>query len=132
LGIYASAGTTIIRVSSSSAIEKGDGLPRGNLQPELKIMAKKTEPKIKTTAPAKKATKPAAKKKTATAKAKPGAKVTQPKASAYTQDDVALRAYFIAEKRRNHGLPGDEHGDWVEAVRQLAEESAKPKKTKKA
>ncbi len=100
-------------------------------------MAKKTEPKTKTTAPAKPATKPVAKKKPAAPKAKPVAKAAKPAAKpvspAYTQDDVALRAYFIAEKRQAHGLPGDEHGDWIEAERQLAEEAKKKKpKAKKA
>ena len=32
---------------------------------------------------------------------------------------VALRAYFIAEKRRSTGAPGDQLGDWIEAERQL-------------
>jgi hypothetical protein len=95
-------------------------------------MAKKTETKTKAAAPVKKAAKPAAKKKPAAAKAKPAAKTTKPAAPAYTQDDVALRAYFIAEKRRAEGLPGDEHGDWVAAERELAQESAKKKKAKKA
>lgn len=95
-------------------------------------MAKKTETKTKAAAPAKKAAKPAAKKKPAAAKSKPAAKIVKPATPAYTQDDVALRAYFIAEKRRADGLPGDEHGDWIEAERQLALESTKKKKAKKA
>ena len=40
----------------------------------------------------------------------------------FTQDDVALRAYFIAEKRQAKGHAGDEHGDWIEAERQLRTE----------
>ena len=95
-------------------------------------MAKKTETKTKAASPAKRTAKPAAKKKPAAAKAKPAAKTAQPAAPAYTPDDVALRAYFIAEKRRGEGLPGDEHGDWVAAERQLVQESAKKKKAKKA
>ena len=108
-------------------------------------MAKKNEPKSKPAAPAKRAVKPAAvKTKTVTAKetapvreiapakAKPAPKATKPKAPAYTRDDIALRAYFIAEKRQAHGLPGDEHQDWVEAERQLATESKRPKKLSKA
>ena len=39
-------------------------------------------------------------------------------------DDIALRAYFIAEARRNRGEWGDETGDWVEAERQLRAEAA--------
>jgi hypothetical protein len=108
------------------------GLPRA-ISKLLKIMAKKTEPKSKPATPAKRAIKPAVEKiKTVTAKAKPAARTTKPKAPAYTQEDVALRAYFISEKRRAHGLPGDEHQDWIEAERQLAAEAAKPKKTAKA
>lgn len=108
------------------------GFPGQSPNP-LKIMAKKTEPKSKSATPAKRAIKPAAEKtKTVTAKAKPAARTTKPKAPAYTRDDVALRAYFISEKRRNQGLPGDEHQDWLEAERQLATETTKPKKALKA
>lgn len=96
-------------------------------------MAKKTDTKSKPAVPAKRATKPAAvKTRTVTAKAKPAIRATKPKAPAYTRDDVALRAYFIAEKRQAHGLPGDEHQDWIEAERQLAAENTRPKKTAKA
>jgi hypothetical protein len=45
---------------------------------------------------------------------------------------VALRAYYISEKRRFNGLPGDEHQDWLEAERQIAAEFAKKKTPKKA
>lgn len=99
-------------------------------------MAKKTETNTKPAAPAKRAAKPTAKVKPAVvkpaaAKAKAPAKTTKPKAPAYTLDDVTLRAYFISEKRRAEGLPGDEHQDWLEAERQLAAET-RPKKAKKA
>lgn len=40
----------------------------------------------------------------------------------FSHDDIALRAYYIAERRRNLGLPGDSHSDWVEAERQLLSE----------
>ena len=40
-------------------------------------------------------------------------------------DEIALRAYYIAEHRRNLSLPGDELGDWVEAERQLRKEAAR-------
>jgi hypothetical protein len=125
-------------------------------------MAKKTDTKSNPVAPADETAKPAAKSKPVAAKAatvkpvakkaapaklvaekpvvakpvaakaKPAAKTTKPKAPAYTRDDVALRAYFIAEKRQSQGLPGDEHQDWVEAERQLAAESKSPKKAVKA
>jgi hypothetical protein len=74
--------------------------------------------------------KPAPKAKPVVKKAAP--KKAAPETPAYTRDDVALRAYFISEKRRANGLPGDEHQDWLEAERQIAEESAKKKTKKKA
>ena len=35
------------------------------------------------------------------------------------QEDIAVRAYLIAEKRQQLGLPGDSLGDWVAAEREL-------------
>jgi len=67
--------------------------------------------------------------KTAIAAAMPGTADTRPP---YSREDIALRAYFISEKRRHHGLPGNEHQDWIEAERQLLAESAKPKRARKA
>ena len=107
----------------------------------MKNMGKKATT-AKTTAPVKRAAKPsaaippAAEKKTA-ARAKPATAVAVPKRAAkplpskapgFTSDDVALRAYFIAEKRRRIGLPGDEGHDWLEAERQILSESKSPKK----
>ena len=106
-------------------------------------MGKKTST-AKPATPAKRAakTKPAAEKATApetgTARPKGVARKTKPatpraKKPAYSQDDVALRAYFIAERRQAAGLPGDAHQDWIEAERQLAAEAsvaAKPKAKK--
>jgi len=43
--------------------------------------------------------------------------VAQPSA-----EQVALRAYFIGERRRNLGMPGDETSDWVAAEREILEE----------
>ena len=39
-----------------------------------------------------------------------------------SSEQVALRAYFIGERRRNLGIPGDETSDWVEAEREISEE----------
>jgi len=77
-----------------------------------------------------KSPKPTIKAKSLVKKATP--KKAAPETPAFTRDDVALRAYFISEKRRANGLPGDEHQDWLEAERQIAEESAKKKTKKKA
>jgi hypothetical protein len=54
--------------------------------------------------------------------AKPAAKpAVKPVAEpvAVSHDDIAFRAYLIAEKRTQLGLPGDSLSDWVEAERQL-------------
>ena len=106
-------------------------------------MGKKTTT-AKTATPAKRAAKPsaanqpAAEKKSA-ARAKPAKAVAAPqgtakpppsKAPGFTTNDIALRAYFIAEKRRQQGLPGDEAHDWLEAERQLLVESKSPKKAR--
>ena len=42
-----------------------------------------------------------------------------------TIEDISLRAYFIAERRKSMGWLGDETSDWVEAERQLVNEAAK-------
>jgi len=44
-------------------------------------------------------------------------------------DDIALRAYFIAERRQQMGWPGDSATDWADAESQLrAEALEKPLK----
>ena len=35
-------------------------------------------------------------------------------------EQIQLRAYFIAERRRQLGLPGDEKADWVQAEKELS------------
>jgi hypothetical protein len=48
---------------------------------------------------------------------------------AISHDEISLRAYFIAERRRQMGWDGDSHTDWLEAVAQLrAEALEKPLK----
>jgi hypothetical protein len=37
-------------------------------------------------------------------------------------EQVALRAYFIGERRRNLAMPGDETSDWIAAEREILEE----------
>ena len=40
-----------------------------------------------------------------------------------TDEQIRLRAYFIAERRHQLALPGDSNHDWIEARRQLIEEA---------
>ena len=44
-----------------------------------------------------------------------------------SNDDIGLRAYFIAERRAKMGWHGDSTGDWIEAERQLKAEAARKK-----
>lgn len=48
----------------------------------------------------------------------------RPKLTAHvpTFEQVQLRAYFISERRRKLGLPGDESHDWLTAEQELREE----------
>jgi hypothetical protein len=73
-----------------------------------------------------------AKPKTATRA--PKSAPARKKKPAYTQEDIALRAYYIAERRQAAGIYADPHHDWIEAERQLAYEAgttvAKAKKAK--
>ena len=111
----------------------------------IKIMAtKKTTPKTTKTAAekpapaAKKAAKKAAKTSTSTgektedqpAAVKPAAKkaalkkTAEPKAAAKITPDMLARAAYLNYRRRvEQGLPGDSHGDWLEAERSLGKMS---------
>jgi len=50
---------------------------------------------------------------------KPGPAITR-----VTSADIALQAYYIAERRQKLGIPGDSTSDWVEAERQLKAQAA--------
>jgi len=98
----------------------------------LSAAGKSVEKKATQTA-TKKANKAAPKAKEAKP-AKTSAPRTRVKATAVTKStvsitpaDIALRAYFISEKRQKLGLPGDSTHDWVEAERQLKAEAARKK-----
>lgn len=75
------------------------------------------------TEPAKKAAKKTA-KKTAAKKAAPKAASPKPeKKPAPSLEAIARSAYLNYRRRVEQGLPGDTHGDWLEAERQLREEA---------
>ena len=101
-----------------------------------KIETTKPAAKSKKTAAIAVTTEPSAPLQTLPAEQKPAKKSLKKPAAkskpAFTNDDVALRAYFIAEKRHKLGLPGDAHHDWIEAEKQLLAESRKKQTTKKA
>jgi Protein of unknown function (DUF2934) len=81
-----------------------------------------SEPKKKLRA----AVPPTKKKKAAAPKKSPAKKPATPTAKAPvepTDDEIRLRAYFLAERRHKLSLPGDSAHDWIEARRQLIEEA---------
>ncbi len=96
---------------------------------EKKQTEKKAASKLKKTLPASKdaAVLEAPKEKPVTAKSKPAAKKKSGKKAIISNEDIALRAYFIAERREKMGWTGDSTGDWVEAERQLKAEAARKK-----
>ena len=52
-----------------------------------------------------------------------GAKKKAGASAAISDEEIRLRAYFISERRRQNGVPGDSAHDWLEARRQLQEEA---------
>jgi hypothetical protein len=84
--------------------------------------AKKTTKKVAAKAPV---AKKAAKKTVAKKAASPAvtAKKTAPPANSPVRpplDAIARAAYLNYRRRVEQGLPGDSHGDWLEAERQLS------------
>jgi hypothetical protein len=49
-------------------------------------------------------------------------KASTPRIIEPTDEEIRLRAYFIAERRHRLDLPGDADSDWLEAKRQLLSE----------
>jgi hypothetical protein len=81
------------------------------------------EPKKKAATRAKKKKSAAARKPTTR---KPVTSAPKPAASRPaepTDDEIRIRAYFLAERRHQLSLPGDSAHDWIEARRQLIEEA---------
>ena len=104
---------------SKSAEENKPGDSAGAQSTNGKVNG--TEPKKKTRA----AAAPAKKKTTAPKKSgakKPAGPVSKAPVEP-TDEQIRLRAYFIAERRHKLSLPGDSSHDWIEARRQLIEES---------
>lgn len=108
--------------------------PKAKTQPTkassgLAKAAKAAKPAKKTAAKAADKAAPTVKRKTSTRTAATKPSVGKPAKSTPTAEIVidsgaiALRAYYIAERRRTMGWGGDEHSDWVEAESQLKAEA---------
>ena len=84
-------------------------------------MSSSAEAKVEKVKPRRTSTRKAAPAKKAPRKAKSAdaaATTADP-----TDEEIRTRAYFISERRRRFGLPGDANSDWIEAKRQLLYES---------
>jgi hypothetical protein len=111
-------------VARKSKIESGKETDPAGIDPvarategivEAKARRKAAPPKKK--APLKKKSAPAS-KPPVPAKASRGAALPEP-----SDEDIRIRAYFIAERRLQLSLQGDSAHDWIEAKRQLVEEA---------
>lgn len=83
-----------------------------------KASAKSSKPAAKKAAGTTRKRKPAVTGSASTSAAKNGTRRTP------SDEEIRIRAYFIAERRMQHGIPGSEAEDWLEARRQLESESA--------
>ena len=94
----------------------GDGL-KSAARPAKKPRPTAAKPKKKSVA----------KEKTPKAAApRRSAKLESASAAAEPSDEaIRLRAYFLAERRLKLSLPGDSAHDWIEARRQLLEETGR-------
>jgi hypothetical protein len=84
--------------------------------PQPKAKAASSKPKKKRAAPRKKSA-------PRIPSADSGKASTAPQIAEPSDDDIRLRAYFLAERRMKLSLPGDSDHDWIEARRQLLEEA---------
>ena len=106
--------------------KKSDSLKKwANSETAGKPATRKTKKSTKSDLGSDRVTKPTTTRSTAKKTA------AAPVFSHISREEIALRAYFIAEKRHRDGLPGNEHLDWLEAEKQLQAER-KPKRKKAA
>jgi hypothetical protein len=106
------------KTSKASSKESDDIVPPNEAGSDTPTTPSKPSAKNKAAGAAKKTTsrKPAAVKRSATA-----ANPADP-----SDDEIRLRAYFIAESRNELSKPGDETTDWLEARQQLYAEAGIP------
>jgi hypothetical protein len=88
----------------------------GSAGAEPKAIGAAPKPKRKKAAPKKKTVR--AIKSTAAKKASSSASIHEP-----SDEEIRIRAYFIAERRIQLSLQGDSAHDWIEARRQLVNEA---------
>ena len=108
-------------VASSDGSTQANGTTKPVKQAKTKSAARKTRkttPRAKVSDKASRATSD----KEVSARKPRGARKTGP-AESFTDDDIRIRAYFIAEYRTREGILGSSADDWLEARRQLQAEA---------
>lgn len=114
----------IKRTSSEGAVKKAAKESAKPATPAAKQPAKrKVVALAKVEEPPQKPKKTAARKSAPTSRTKAESSPAPAVAKRVpTTEEIALRAYFLSEKRQTEGLPGSSEGDWLEAERQLLAE----------
>ncbi|MGZ4983815.1 MAG: DUF2934 domain-containing protein [Chthoniobacterales bacterium] len=102
-------------MAKNSKNQENNGTSDGEAAPKAK---KRSKPAAKAAA-----AKTTAKKTPAKNAAKKTPKPQKSKGYQPSDDEIRLRAYFIAERRLQLSLKGDAAHDWLEARRQLLEEA---------
>ena len=113
---------TIEKTEPTNGAAPAKALTSEAVKPEAAAKAKKQSPKrgVKKESSSKAAPKSPARnpsKKVATAKKPPAKKAGEP-----SDDEVRIRAYFIAERRVQFSLGGDPANDWIQAREELLTE----------
>jgi hypothetical protein len=116
-----------VPASESGSVAPSDGSTQANgttkpaKQAKTKSAAQKTR---KTTPRAKVSDKPpqATSDKEVSARKPRSPRKAAPR-EPFTDDDIRIRAYFIAQHRTREGIPGSSADDWLEARRQLQAEA---------
>ena len=112
--------------STAPGMESSNGL--GTAEPAEPAVAKKAAAKPVRRAKSPDKNRDATSRKTS-AQRKTRAKAAQQSTAAgdaaVTDEEIRIRAYLISEWRMQNGVAGDSAHDWLEARRQLQEESGK-------
>jgi hypothetical protein len=112
-------------VARKSKIESGKETDPAGLDPTARATEGivESKPKRKSAPAGARKKKAAPKKKPASASKPPGRAKTSRDVAEPSDEEIRIRAYFIAERRLQLSLQGDSAHDWIEAKRQLVEEA---------
>jgi len=115
-------------VKSIQSVPKKTKVIQGKNEEPLKPSALSAQAKIDKVTPRRASTgrkngKPSGKKSATAREAKMPKEQAGMRTASTSDQEIRLRAYFISQRRRRFGLPGDASSDWLEAKRQLLSES---------